>query len=152
MSIGSQYFETKAGYPTYHFDKIDSREMCHKIADECRSNASFERMKSIACVIAALVTAYLEFLAFATIASNYGLFTRVVSIIALTFFALSGLAFILPAALAIGFVKCWKGADHYSQQAHLADLRAIEISQEVKKSAHTTKTGSDPIELEHSET
>ncbi|NGX59270.1 MAG: hypothetical protein KR126chlam3_00418 [Chlamydiae bacterium] len=140
MSIGSQYFETKDGYTTYHFDKIDSREMCQKIADECRSNAFFERMISIAFVVAALATIYLGLLALAAIASTYGLFTTVVTIIALV--AISSIfrrinVVALPlVALGSGFFIYWNSADHYNQQAHLADLRAAKIGQELKKSIH----------------
>ncbi|NGX59267.1 MAG: hypothetical protein KR126chlam3_00415 [Chlamydiae bacterium] len=53
-------------------------------------------------------------------------------------------------ALGAGFFIYWNTANHYNEQAHLADLRAAEIGQEVTKAQPST--GTDPVEFNPSET
>ncbi|NGX48217.1 MAG: hypothetical protein K1000chlam3_01607 [Chlamydiae bacterium] len=128
MSIGSEYVKMGGdSLPNYRFEKMTSREMCHKVADECRSNALFERMKSIACVVAALATAYLAFLVVAAFASAQGLFITTITLVAVVAIPHVRI-FLAPFVAAVAFTWIyWKRANHYNQQAHLADLRATLI-------------------------
>ncbi|NGX27803.1 MAG: hypothetical protein K940chlam6_01741 [Chlamydiae bacterium] len=141
MSVESRYFkmgidEMGSYVPYYHLDQMNSKELCHKIAGKCRSNAFFERVKSVACIVATLATAYLAFLVVASFASAHGLFTTAIVIVAVV--AAVKIAsqyeqsylFFLPFFLAPGgAVLFWSRANHYRNQAHLADLRAAEIQE-----------------------
>lgn len=128
-SVGHQWLHEKNGVFHYEFDKITNPEICSEISSECDKNAYYEKMKSIALFVSAIVLTCLLGDTLLTAISAYGFFRPLAAFMIFTVAANRYFnTDIFPLNKMIEWSsQCSANANHYAKQSFLAKTRKIEL-------------------------